>query len=206
MNVVTARSLKAPGNRTCHHHHYQYPGQSTLRAKPKVLWRVTVRMKQKPGTRQLARIVINESLQAQWTSGTPLISIGNKYKARASQQPGYLRITIIQIYLPSGLHWSWKVKRSILPFMALDMPCMRKKKTETIHHATGFIYSAALSRFQLFVTLGTAWSIPSFPVLHHLRGLAQTHVHWVGDTIQLSCPLSSPSPPAFNLSQHEDLS
>ena len=29
-----------------------------------------------------------------------------------------------------------------------------------------------------------------------------THVHWVGDAIQPSCPLSSPSPPAFNLSQH----
>ena len=34
---------------------------------------------------------------------------------------------------------------------------------------------------------------------------AQTHVHWVGDAIQPSHPLSSPSPPAFNLSQHEGL-
>ena len=33
--------------------------------------------------------------------------------------------------------------------------------------------------------------------------LAQTHVHWVGDAIQLSHPLSSPSPPAFSLSQHQ---
>ena len=33
--------------------------------------------------------------------------------------------------------------------------------------------------------------------------LAQTHVHWVGDAIQLSHPLSSPSPPTFNLSQHQ---
>ena len=33
----------------------------------------------------------------------------------------------------------------------------------------------------------------------------QTHVHWVGDAIQLSHPLSSPSPPAFNLSQHQGL-
>ena len=40
-----------------------------------------------------------------------------------------------------------------------------------------------------------------FPVLHHLPELAQTHVHWVGDAYQLSHPLSSPSPPAFNLSQ-----
>ena len=35
---------------------------------------------------------------------------------------------------------------------------------------------------------------PGFPVLHHLLELAQTHVHWIGDAIQPSCPLSSPSP------------
>ena len=44
---------------------------------------------------------------------------------------------------------------------------------------------------------------PGFPVLHHLPELAQTHVHRVGDAIQLSHSLSSPSPPAFNLSQHQ---
>ena len=46
---------------------------------------------------------------------------------------------------------------------------------------------------------------PGFPVLHHLPELAQTHVHRVGDAIQPSHPLSSPSPPAFNLSQHQSL-
>ena len=44
-------------------------------------------------------------------------------------------------------------------------------------------------------------SMPGFPVFHHLSELAQTHVHWVGDTIQPSLPLSFPSPPAFNLSK-----
>ena len=43
-------------------------------------------------------------------------------------------------------------------------------------------------------------STPGFPVGHHLPELAQTHVHWVGDAIQPSHPLSSPSPPAFSLS------
>ena len=46
-------------------------------------------------------------------------------------------------------------------------------------------------------------SMPGFLILHHLPELAQTHVHWVGDAIQTSHPLSSPSPPAFNLSQHQ---
>ena len=44
------------------------------------------------------------------------------------------------------------------------------------------------------------WSVPGFPVHHQLPELTQTHVHWVGDTIQPSHPLSSASAPAFNLS------
>ena len=48
-------------------------------------------------------------------------------------------------------------------------------------------------------------STPGLPVHHHLLELAQAHVHWVGDAIQPSHPLSSPSPPAFNLSQHQGL-
>ena len=45
-------------------------------------------------------------------------------------------------------------------------------------------------------------STPGFPDLHYLPEFAQTYVHWVGDAIQPSHPLSAPSPPAFNLSQH----
>ena len=48
-------------------------------------------------------------------------------------------------------------------------------------------------------------SMPAFPVHHQLLELTQTRVHWVGDAIQSSHPLSSPSPPAFNLSQHQAL-
>ena len=48
-------------------------------------------------------------------------------------------------------------------------------------------------------------STPGFPVYHQLPQFAQTHVHWVSDAIQPSDPLSSPSPPAFNLSQHQGL-
>ena len=45
----------------------------------------------------------------------------------------------------------------------------------------------------------------SFPVHHHLAEIAQTHVHQVGDAIQPSHALSSPSPPVFNLCQHQGL-
>ena len=48
-------------------------------------------------------------------------------------------------------------------------------------------------------------STPGFPVYHQPLEIAQTHVHWVSDAIQPSHPLSSPSPPAFTLSQHQGL-
>ena len=47
-------------------------------------------------------------------------------------------------------------------------------------------------------------STPAFPVLHYIPEFAQTHVHRVGDAVQPSHTLSSPSP-AFNLSQHQGL-
>ena len=48
-------------------------------------------------------------------------------------------------------------------------------------------------------------STPGLPVHHQLPESTQTHVHWVSDAIQPSHPLSSPSPPALNLSQHQGL-
>ena len=48
-------------------------------------------------------------------------------------------------------------------------------------------------------------STPGLPIHHQLPESTQTQVHWVGDDIQLSLPLSSPSPPALNLSQHQGL-
>ena len=58
------------------------------------------------------------------------------------------------------------------------------------------------------LTLGDPmdYSMLGFPVLHHLLEFAQTHLYWVGDAIQPSHPLSSPSPPAFNLLQRQGLS
>ena len=48
-------------------------------------------------------------------------------------------------------------------------------------------------------------STPGLPVHHQLPELTQTHVHWVGDAIQPSHPLSSPFPPVPNPSQHQSL-
>ena len=48
-------------------------------------------------------------------------------------------------------------------------------------------------------------STPGLPVHHRLPEFIQTHVHWVGDAMQPSHPLSSPPPPFFNLSQNQGL-
>ena len=48
-------------------------------------------------------------------------------------------------------------------------------------------------------------STPGLSVHHQLPEFTQLHVHQVGDTIQPPHPLSSPFPPAFNLSQHQSL-
>ena len=59
----------------------------------------------------------------------------------------------------------------------------------------------------LYLTLcdPTDYSTPGASILHCLLEFAQIQVHQVSDTIQPSHPLSSPSPPALNLSQHRDL-
>ena len=61
----------------------------------------------------------------------------------------------------------------------------------------------SLSPVQLLATPWTATL--DLPVHHQLPKCTQTHVHWVSDAIHPSYPLSSPSPPAFNLSQHQSL-
>ena len=48
-------------------------------------------------------------------------------------------------------------------------------------------------------------STPGLPIHHQIPEFTQTHVHWVSDAIQPSHSLSSPSPPAFDLSQHQGL-
>ena len=61
----------------------------------------------------------------------------------------------------------------------------------------------SLSRVQLCDPMNR--SMPGLPVHHPLPNFTQTHVRWVGNAIQPSHPLSSPFPPAFNLSQHQGL-
>ena len=70
-------------------------------------------------------------------------------------------------------------------------------------HLRTCCFSVAQSCLTLCDTMDCSTS--GIPVLHHLPELTQTHVHWVSDVIQPSHPLSSPSPPALSLSQHQGL-
>ena len=68
------------------------------------------------------------------------------------------------------------------------------------------LYSCYLvSQLCLTLCIPVVCSMPGFSVLHCLLEFAQSHVHWADDAIQPSHPLSSPSPHALNLSQHQGL-
>ena len=79
----------------------------------------------------------------------------------------------------------------------------------TIHIAFQFCPVQSLSRVGLFATPTLCdpmnRSTPGLSVHHQLPESTQTHVHWVGDAIQPSHPLSCPSPPVLNLSKHQAL-
>ena len=70
-----------------------------------------------------------------------------------------------------------------------------------------FLFCCHCSVTQSWLTLCNPMdsSMPGFPVLNLLPEFAQTHVHRVNDAIKPSHPLLSPSPPVFNLSQHQGL-
>ena len=65
--------------------------------------------------------------------------------------------------------------------------------------------NSSVAQLRLTLCYPMHCSTPGLPVHHQLPEFTQTHVHWVGDAIQPSHPLSSPSPPVFNLSQHQGL-
>ena len=89
-------------------------------------------------------------------------------------------------------HHGWKVKYCIWRNMCLNI--------KTSYASVQFSHIVMSDSLQPH-----GWEHPGSSVLHCLPELAQTHVHWVSDAIQPSHPLSPPSPPAFNLSQHQGL-
>ena len=77
--------------------------------------------------------------------------------------------------------------------------------TSSLSAFSSLTVSVQFSRSVVSLCDTTDCSTPGFPVHHQLPELAQTHIHRVSDAVQLSHPQLSPSPPAFNLSQHQGL-
>ena len=107
-------------------------------------------------------------------------------------------------------------------FMSLDHGDRRSDGSQNLGLNLGFVFYLPCElrespnlcpyftvQFSHSVVSNSLWpmdgSMPGFPVHHQLPELVQTCVHQVGDAIQPSHPLSSPSSPTFNLSQHQGL-
>ena len=104
-------------------------------------------------------------------------------------------------------NWSDLIRDYIVQYS----PKSRTRLSENTHICVCIhIYMYVSVQFRHPVLSDSLWpmdcSTPGLPVHHRLPEFTQTHVHWVSDAIQQSHPLSSPSPPAFNLSQHQGLS
>ena len=94
--------------------------------------------------------------------------------------------------------WGWQFNSFMVHFIQVNSFV---KSPQRVHLRSVQL----LSHIWLFATSRAICGTPGSPVLHYLLEFAQIHVHWVSDAIQPSLPLSSPSPPALNLSQHQGL-
>ena len=103
-----------------------------------------------------------------------------------------------------GLEW-WSIPQfgyqSLGTLLKVNFTHVQLRSSPGVHIGLEVQFSSVTMSF-LTLCNPMDCSKPGFPVHHQFLGLTQTHVHWVSDAIQPSHPLSSPSPPAFNLSQH----
>ena len=122
------------------------------------------------------------------------------------------------VWHPSSLlsgHYKWiPLTEPLLPHQTLDPLHLYQHQCQA-SSPLRLKSSLWLFQFHLFSQFSsvaqpcpTLWnpmdcSKPGFPIYHQLLDLAQTHVHWVGDAIQPPYPVSSRSPLAFNLFQHQ---
>ena len=120
-----------------------------------------------------------------------MTNLDNILKSRDITLPTKVRLVKAMVFPVVVYCESWTIKKA---------ECQRMFKLP--HNCTQFS-SVAQSCMTFCDSMN--YSLPGLPVHHQFPEFTQTHVHWVGDTIQPSHPLSSPSPPTFNLSQHQGL-
>ena len=108
------------------------------------------------------------------------------------------QIFILSVLSPSKAIWKLSVS-SVEKWLLLQ--CTRKYKEQWLKRSV--ISSVTQSCPTLCDSIDC--SMPGLPDCHQFLELTQIHVHWVGDAIQPSHPLLSPSSPALNLFQHQGL-
>ena len=135
-----------------------------------------------------------------------------------------VRLIFIFILLTQDSHWAWVTGRGeeyyrICNKLTLFNYTNRLQRSlilllDFYFYTDGLILLFKIklegNQFSSLQVLSHVWlcdpmdcSTPGLSVHHQLLEFTQTHVHWVGEAIQPSHSLSSPSPPAFNLSQHQ---
>ena len=130
-----------------------------------------------------------------------------------SAVPGILQARTLEwVAIAFSNAWKWKGKVKLLsrvrllatPWTAAHQapPSMGFFQARVLEWGA-IAFSVSVAQSCLTLCHPVDYSTPGFPVLQYLPEFAQTRAHWVGDVIQLSRPLSSPSLPAFNLSQHQ---
>ena len=127
----------------------------------------------------------------------------NKKSNKSENKTVLYPSTFLSLYF--FLHLSLPSSLSIPSFFSSCVPSLFSF-SERIFHLYNFLQFSSvqsLSRVRLCNPMNH--STPGLPVHHQLPEFTQTHVHWLGDAIQPSHPLSSPSPPAPNPSQHQSL-
>ena len=103
----------------------------------------------------------------------------------------------LSIGFPRQEYWSG------LPFPSPgDLPILG---TEHLAPVWQWLQFSSVAQLCLILCDPMNFNMPGYPVHHQLLELAQPHVHRVSDAIQSFHPLSSPSPPVFNLPQHQSL-
>ena len=123
-----------------------------------------------------------------WTPGTSTLQLS--YNLAFAWYVIFQPVTFslfMSLYLKS---MSYKCIVGLIVFIQFDNLCFLEWVFAVVSHVLLF---------------AIPWTAPGFPVLHCLPEFAHIHVLWVSSAIQPSHPLSSPSPPAFNLSQHQGL-
>ena len=149
-------------------------------------------------------------LHLSWGAQVPSCFLSSSFNLLSLILPSY--VVIIFVLLGDQdplLVFSWCSVR-IVPFVDVFLMLLWGKMNSmyTILTTLHILYSVQFS--SVAQSCPTPWdpidcSTPGLPVYFQLPEFIQTHVQWVSDAIQPSHPLSPPSPPAFNISQHQGL-